>query len=316
MSTNLSMDGQTPIAGMADAVLEKLNPNPEFIFMKRPYLLPNRKGSFITKRVGDNYESFTTNCKAVLFRDEWMAMDQAAITGFRIGSQIAQFIARKGDCFFDLGEGGLAKTFLQYHEPAEGTDYEDKGMFDVITLPLPLATKRFNFDQTTRSMQPAYTAGLDCGRLVDRMVLGLLEPFAYGGATNKGIIHCATVITPAAEGTTPMEGYREAVSRLHDANFHGPYLFLYPKLIEQEITDSDKDRLLRRAEGSTLCRPSEELYKTALVVQLTPNVIRMVTGPVLTIESGIGQFSVISLCVPQIRYNFKKNTGIALIRLG
>ncbi|MBU2249826.1 MAG: bacteriocin family protein [Gammaproteobacteria bacterium] len=300
---------------------------------------------------GMNVEALRTN--DVLLYDEWKEIDKVVLASYMyrlVGVQ--DLLARNLN--FSI-PNGLGKTVLGYQDASDTTDAEismdgvtrskrDRPEFDISYLPLPLIHKDFSFSireiEASRNGQMALdttTASLS-GRRVAEMIEQILfrgaSTYTFGGGTLYGYCDEPNRNTGSLTGgwddsSTSGEEILDDVLAMKQAlvtdRCYGPYGLYIPSNFETKIdadfkANSDKSIRSRLMEisGVLFVKVADKLAVDQVVlVQLTPDVVRMVTGLDITTvqwETDGGMrvnFKVMAIQVPQTRHDQSGRCGIA-----
>ena len=313
----------------------------------RPYIAPNGHQYFtVNSGNGPQQMPLVTN-DATLRYDEWKLIDRAVMDAAR--HPLKAWTDLRAAASYDIPNGLGVSTLLNQaaSDPGEAQitvdglqqDSNDRQLFDLTTLPLPIISSGFSF--SLRELETGRRAGtpLDVSRAeqASRRVAEALEALTIGsrtfagwgsnvyGYTNYPNRLTATVVTPTSSNQATVVsqflGFRQS---LINAKMSGPYR-VYVGSAWDEFLDTDfkangaltlRERLLK-IQGFTSIDTLFGLSGfSVVIVQLTSNVARAVTGmPITTVqwESNGGfnrHFRVMTIAVPHLRRDYYGNTGI------
>jgi uncharacterized linocin/CFP29 family protein len=219
---------------------------------------------------------------------------------------------------------------------------EDRPEFGLTNLPLPVIHKDVSFPArqiaTSRKMgQPIDTSSVEAAarrvsEQMEKLALGVASSFTYGGGSVYGLTNfpnriTRTITSPEAgdwDGGTFVEDVLDMRQDAQDAYHYGPYvLFVSPSwdryLDEDFKADSDitvRERVAKINGISDIMTLDYLTGYSALLVQLTSDVVRMVTAmDITTVQwSSKGDlqkhYKVMGVIVPQVRADHNTNTGV------
>ena len=292
------------------------------------------------------------NTEASLRKDDWKLLDDAIIKAAKPRLKLVGDLRSSG-LSFNI-PNGMGKTVLESENVGDIGDASlsmdgirqganDRPIFDLAGLPLPIIHKDFNFSarqiMTSRNGGSALdttTAELAARKVAEqaeRMAIGVANDYAYAGYTVQGITSydnriTRTITSPTASGWTPVTTLNELLlmrQDSQDAYYYGPWM-LYVSTNWDAYIDKDysssypgvtlRDRL-KKVNGIEDVRTLDYMTGFDMVlVQMTSDVIREVVGMEITTvqwetQGGMLQnFKVLAILVPQLRTDQNDNTGI------
>lgn len=325
----------------------------------RPYVGDDRR-SYITVNDGrgpdlkPKFKTLVTNAPATLRKDEWILLDRTVIQVAR--QRLKAFADLRARGLSYTVPNGMGKTVIQYQSVSDITDAtismdglrqseEDRPVYDIKNLPLPVIHKDFTFtareiavSREGGSPLDTTTAELAARKVaeeVEKLTLGVSPSYTYGGGTVYGYTNVPERITSVSltnptsgawTGATLVGEILDMVQALYDANYFGPF-FLYLSLplaryLEDDYSTAKGDNTVRQRLAAIANITSVQTldYLTgyqAILVQASSDVVRAVTGMEVTTlqwETHGGMrlhFKVMCIMVPQIRTSFEEATGIA-----
>ncbi len=296
---------------------------------------------------GMNVNALRTN--DVLRKDEWIQYDEAVVEIAR------QRLIAVGDLLnaglrYSL-PNAMGHTQLEWErvgdmDPAEVSmsgvtpGSNDRMMFDLESMPIPIIHKDFNLNIRTLSASRNTGMPLDtmqaqmCSRLVSERTEDILFNGVQVGGVNGTVYGYFTApqrntgAVTANWLTATGEQIVADILRMIDAavgdNMYGPYMIYVPYAVYVKMGDdfkanSDKTILQRCMEipGITAIRPSSNFAApNVLMVQMTNDVVEMVEGmqPTTIMWDTNGgmttNFKVMSIMVPRIRNDQIGQSGI------
>lgn len=319
----------------------------------RPWYDPKTKMSYIAQNQGGGVVKAVPigNATSYLRKDDWLVIDQAIVKAAKPRLKLVADLRDRG-LTFDI-PNGMGKTVLATERQSDINEavvsmdglresQNDRPQFDIQNLPLPIVHKDFQFSarqimasRNGGSPLDTSTAELAARRvaeIVEQLATGTLTGITFGGGTVYGLTNFPgrmTKVMTAPTGTNGTTTVNEILAmRLQAQNqYHfGPYM-LYTSLDWDTYLDEDYRPTV--ADSSTLRQRILKINgilglttldylpaKTMVLVQLTPEIIRMVLGmDIITVqwESKGGMqinFKVMCIQVPQVRADINGNTGI------
>lgn len=305
--------------------------------------------AFITSNTGQRIPIANAT---LLRKDEWKEYDKAVREHAQIRLVgIADLINR--GLTYNISNG-LGKTVFEYEDINELTAAEitmdavtdtkkDRPKYEMNYLPLPIVHKDYQINIRALSASRTTGAPLDTtlAGMAARKVAEMLETmlftnvsYTFGGGTiysyinvdgrNTGSLNANWDDESAAGGESILEDVRAMKQASIDAKHYGPWVLYIPTNFETAIdadfkAASDKTVRQRILEigGITDVKVVDTLTSdNVLLVQMTPDVVRLVIGlpitPVEWDEKGglIVNHKVMTIQVPQIRNDQDGNSGI------
>jgi len=295
-----------------------------------------------------------TNTAATLRLDEWKTLDAAIIKASRQRLKAVADVRAAGLTY--TIPNGFGKTVFQTEKMSdiEGAQLSMDGLresknerplFDVTNLPLPIIHKDFSFSarqiaESRNGGSPLDTnmaeqAGRKVAEEAEKMLLGVSDfnLYKYGGGTIYGLTNFdqrnqVTITAPTASGWTPRTTLLDVLNLRQTAQddlFYGPYM-LYCSSAWDEYLDDDfnanypnvtlRNRLAQIDNISGVRTLDYLTGYTMLLVQMTSDVVREVIGMELTTvqwESNGGllkHFKVMMIMVPQVRADYNDHCGL------
>jgi hypothetical protein len=307
--------------------------------------------------------NLVTNSPALLRKDEWILLDEAIVRVSKLRLRGWKDLMVNG-----LRYGipnGMAKTVLQYQNVSDISDAvismdgmrqseHDRPVYDLVNLPLPIIHKDFSFPArelmasrtTSNFMTGGAAAALDltnamlaarrCAEQVEKLYLGVVASYTFGGGTVYGLTNFpnrATKVMTAPTGLNAGTTLSEVLAmRLQSQQmFHfGPWM-LYASLDWDPFLDNDYILTGGNVATQTLRRRLAAIdgimgvmtldylpANTMALVEMNPEVVRGVVGMDMTTVSweshgGLqANFKVLCIMVPQLRADQNNNTGIVI----
>jgi len=295
----------------------------------------------------------TQNATATLRKEEWKVLDDAIVIAAKERLRVVADLRGRG-LTYNI-PNGMGKTVLETEsmsditratismDPARESE-GDRPEFDLTSLPLPVIHKDFYFNARQVATSRNSGAGIDtttaqlAARRVaeeaEKLTLGVLPAFGYGGGTIYGLTNFPSRVTstsltaPTETGWTPQTTIQEllAMRQASEDNHHyGPWsLYTSPawdQYLDDDYSTLKGDITLRQRvtaiNGIGAVTTLDYLTGFQMIlVQMTSDVIRMVIGMDVTTvqwETHGGMrlnFKVMAIMVPQLRADFNGQTGI------
>jgi uncharacterized linocin/CFP29 family protein len=214
----------------------------------------------------------------------------------------------------------------------------DRPEFDLVNLPLPVVHKDFSFNArqiaTSRNngvpidVSMAELAAKRVAEEVEKLTLGTLGTYSYGGGTIYGFVNFPHRITkaltdPAASAWVPQTLVKEVIAMRQqsiNAFYYGPWMMYvspgWDAYLDEDYFHIDASmgtaqtlrERLRKVDGIQDIRTAHFLEDYQIVlVQMTSDVVRMVVGlDITTLQwetlGGLKvNFKVMAIIVPQLR---------------
>ena len=298
------------------------------------------------------YQTIRINAGATLRREEWMQLDQVLIdvARYRLGG--VQDLVDNG-LVFNLGNA-MGTTVLEYHDVSDAMEADltmdgvtrskgDRPAFGTHYLPIPII--HVDYEINTRVLEASRRLGnpLDTTS-VERAVRKCMEKietmmftdtkYTFGGGTIYSLLNHPdnNLVTLDANwdasGKTGAQIVADVVEMKQssiNAYHYGPWMLYIPTAYET-VLDKDYDST---TPGTTI---RERIMKISgikgikvvdtlsannlLLVQMTPDVVRLVRGIGLTnVEwttegKFINKYKVLTIQVPQVRSDYNGKSGI------
>jgi uncharacterized linocin/CFP29 family protein len=321
----------------------------------RPWLGEDGR-SYVTLNQGGKPATIRTNAQATLTKEAWLQLDTAIM---RVARNRLRAVAdlRSAGLTFTI-PNGMGTTVLEYQKMNDtgsavismdglrlGGDF--RPVFESAYLPLPFIHSDFQYSarQLATSRQTGApldtTTGEMAGRRVaemtERLTLGRLDTYAYGGGTIYGMANftsrlTATITSPSATGWTAATHLAEVLAAkqtLQDAKHYGPYMVYYSsawdKYLDNDFNTNYPNKTLRQRireiDGFQDIRTLDYLDTSSstynmMIVEMDTGTIRLVIGmDVTTLEwddmGGLRKnYKVMCIIIPQLRADYDGNTGI------
>jgi uncharacterized linocin/CFP29 family protein len=321
----------------------------------RPWLAPDGK-SYVTLRQGGELRAVRTNAQATLTKEAWLQLDTAIL---RVARNRLRAVAdlRGAGLTFTI-PNGMGTTVLEYQKMndtgnaiismdglRQASDF--RPVFESAYLPLPFVHSDFQYSarQLATSRQTGApldtTTGEMAGRrvaeMLERLTLGRLSTYTYGGGTIYGMTNfpsrlTATFTAPNSTGWTPatlLDEMLDAKQTLQDAKHYGPYMVYFSsawdKYLDNDFNTNYPNKTLRQRiseiDGFQEIRTLDYLDTASstyniVITEMDTGTIRLVIGmDVTTLEwddmGGLRKnYKVMAIIVPQLRADYDGNTGI------
>lgn len=232
----------------------------------RPFLHKNRSWMTLQNGLNDSGEmTFRTvelhNAVATLTLDQWKQIDSTLVPVARQRLQLVREVEAAGLTY--NVPGGMGTTVLQYQAVSDTNDAQmnmdaivdaenDRPLFDLTSMPLPIINKEFSFtarelavsrrESAGRGAAPwpldlgnAENAARKIGEFAEKLFIGTGSTYSYGGGTVYGLINFPSRITktltaPTAPGWNPntlVSELSDMVKLANDSGFYGPFTAFY-----------------------------------------------------------------------------------------
>jgi len=290
---------------------------------------------------------------AVLRKDEWVHMEDAVIQA-NLDRSVGVADLKSRGLVYDVANG-LYTTVLQYETvgkmgranvdmDAESQPQEDGQLFGIGYFPLPIIHKEFSINERVlgasrmgRSKLDT-TQGEEAGRVVGEEKEIILfrgsNSFAFGGGTIYGYMdhpHRNLGDLTAAWGASGADPFGDVVAMkaaLVAKGFHGPFALYVPTAYESAldanyvtgaaaVNITVRERILKIGGIESIKTADHLTAGSVILVQLTKNVVRMVTGMTMQMrqwtQNGGARthFRALEIDIPQIRTDSANNCGVA-----
>lgn len=348
----MAIDLISNIEGWGDTA-DKLIANNFDVGVLRPWIGKDGK-SYICRTINGQPKVMTTNTPATLTRDAWIQFDQSIQRA--IQERLSAFAdIRRAGLVYNL-PNGMAHTVLQYQTQGDITpatismdpvrrSERDRPHTDVENLPLPIVHKDFDFSareimssrlgQMPIDTTTAELAAIKVAEEVEKMTVGTVTPFTYGGGSVYGYmtlperaLKINMTVPTGANGPTVIGDLLALRQLLIDDRHYGPYvLYLnsqWAQVLDNDFSTAKGDQTLRQRILTVAGIQKVEILYTlpttkwhALLVELSSQTVRAVVGmEVQTIQwESLGgmmkHFKVMCMLVPQIRSDTDGNSGVA-----
>jgi uncharacterized linocin/CFP29 family protein len=293
-----------------------------------------------------------SNATTTLRQYDWKQMDKAVV---QTAKQRLKAVAaiRSAGLTYNI-PNGMAKTVLETETVSDINDAQvtmdalhkgpaDRPVFEVSQLPLPI--HHYDFHYSARQIQAsrnggspldtttAEMAGRKVAESIEKMLLGKLSTYTFGGGTIYGFTNYTSALTktitsPATSGWTGATIVSEMLAARQqsmDAYHYGPWILLtapsWDQYLDQDYSSAKGDNTVRdrlaKISGIQSIITCDYLTSYEMVlVQLSTDVCRLIEGMDITTvqwESDGGflvNFKVMAIVVPQLRADQNSNTGI------
>jgi hypothetical protein len=315
------------------------------------FLSDDGEKSLVTLNAGTtNEETIITNAPATLRKDEWKQMDEAIVKAAQ--KELNAWSDLRSMVPAYTIANGMGKTILETERESDVTDAAvsmdglardtaDRVETDLVNLPLPITHKGFNYSlrQVMASRNSGQALDVSNGQLaarkvaesIEKMYLGELSSYKFGGGTVAGLTNFAsrntvTLTAPTSSNhATTLNEVLDMRAAAYADNHYGPFMLYaspgWDQYLDEDYSASKGDNTLRerlrKVQGIIDVKTSRFLSDTTLLlVQMTPDVVRAVSGMEITTVQwdsmgGMQQnFKVMAIQVPQLRADFDGNCGI------
>ena len=321
----------------------------------RPWVGENGR-SYVTLNQGGKPTAVLTNAAATLTKEAWLHLDTAILRAARSRLRVVADLRAAGLTYGV--PNGMGTTVLEYQKMSDINDAtismdglrlgaDDRPTFESAFLPLPIIHKDFQFSlrqiQTSRATGAPLdtTMGEMAGRKVaeacEKLTLGRLDTYAYGGGTIYGMTNFAsklsvTITDPTASGWTPLTHLEEVLEMkqtAQDAKHYGPFVLYYSsawdRYLDADFSSQYPNKTLRErikqidgiSDVKTLdFLDSDSSTYNVVMLEMDTTTVRLIIGmEVMTLEwDTIGgllkNFKVMCIIIPQFRADIDGNTGI------
>jgi uncharacterized linocin/CFP29 family protein len=322
----------------------------------RPWLGEDGKSYVTLNRGGKPRVVPVRNANATLTKEAWLQLDTAIL---RVARNRLRAVAdlRAAGLTFGI-PNGMGTTVLEYQKMndtgnaiismdglRQASDF--RPVFESAYLPLPFIHSDFQYSarQLATSRQTAApldtTTGEMAGRRVaemtERLTLGRLDTYTYGGGTIMGITNftgrlTAVITDPTDSSWTPKIHLDEVLAmrqQLQDAKHYGPYTLYYSsawdKYLDNDFNTAYPNKTLRNRireiDGIQDVRTLDYLDTASstynmVMLEMDTGTIRLVIGmDVTTLEwddmGGLRKnYKVMCIIIPQLRADMDGNTGV------
>lgn len=242
--------------------------------------------------------------------------------GFNRATPLTRMLTES--CPYDVTKEALdGKVIFEWEEK-----YAENGNFKLIGLPLPLIHADVEEDETSVEM-----GARRIGCAVERTILGVFKSDEGTVPPISGLSHHKAALRMSFSGTIK-ESIRLAVEGLMERKYYGPFVVIHsPDCQIQSIYELAEEMhewcpKMEFDKGTPIVATHDTIYlqgKQLLIVQMTPDVIRIVTAlkpQVVEWQSTSAEvrvkfdplkLKVMCIIVPLIRNDYLGRTGIAHI---
>lgn len=309
--------------------------------------------TYITRIINGKPRVMVTNSPSTLTYDAYKVFDNVIVTVLR--NRLKAFAdIRAAGLTYNL-PNGMAHSILQYQttsdisaatvsmDPVRRSE-SDRPTSDIGILPLPIIHKDFDFTAreilaSRQGLMPLDTTSVEMATIkvaeeVEKMTLGTVDPFTYGGGSIYGytnfpnrIIKTDMTVPDGTNGATVLADLLTLRQSLINDKHFGPYR-LYLNSQWSEFLDTDfktlGDQTLRQRilavndiqEVQVLDFLPTTNYHAVMVEMQSPNVRAVIGMEAQTVqwESAGGlqkHFKVMCMLIPQLRPDTAGNSGIA-----
>jgi len=318
----------------------------------RPYIGSDGRSYITVNRNNIPTAVPLVNAVASLRKDDWKLLDDAIVKAAKPRLRAVADLRGRGLQF--AIPNGMGKTVLETETQSDITEailsmdglrksQEDRPVFELTNLPLPIIHKDFSF--SARQVMASRNGGspLDTtmaelasrrvAEMAEQLLLGVADSYTFGGGTIYGYRNFPyslpkSLTDPTSESWAPTTLVNEVLDMRYQSqlSFHyGPWM-LYCSAAWDIRMDDDYSALkgdltlrdrLKKIEGIEDVRTLDYLPDyDILLVQMTNDVVREVVGMDITTvqwESQGGMqlnFKVMAILVPQLRADQNGHSGI------
>lgn len=317
--------------------------------MMRPYFNERGEPCFTINIGGQPREVVTTNANATLTKDAWIALDNAVRDAAKPRLRAVSDLMSRG---LSVGLDGMSTTVFQSQALSDLTDAKvtmdgqeeashDRIQTSLDSLPLPIIEKDFGFSKRQINVSQkggapldltgARLAGQKVAEMIEKMLIGDIVLPKFSGANIYGYKNFPSALTKtiteptgAWTAATTVQEVLAMRSQAYAAYHYGPYMLYYGPSWSAKMDDEYKSESsvtlanrLRAIDDIVDVKRLDHLSGYELIlVQLSPEVIRMVNGMDITTvqwatDGGMGvRFKVMAIMVPQLRADYYGRTGI------
>lgn len=351
MPIDFIYNGQSSNASIADRLLQ-CNGDPGAF---RPWLGEDGKSYMTLHKNGKPYV-VRANAQATLTKEAWLHLDTQLLKVARNRLRAVADLRQAGLTY--SVPNGMGTTVLEYQKMNDtgdaiismdglrlGSDF--RPLFESAYLPLPIIHSDFQFSlrQIMTSRQTGAPLDTSAGEMAarrvaektERLSLGRLDTYAYGGGTIMGMCNFTgrltqTITAPTSTGWTGATLLGEVLAMrqtAQNAKHYGPFILYFSsawdKYLDNDYSTAYKgltvrDRI-RMIDGITDVRTLDYLDTSTstynvLLLEMDTGTIRLVIGmDVTTLEwddmGGLRKnYKVMCIIIPQLRADMDGNTGI------
>lgn len=301
-------------------------------------------------RNGKPEEVVVQNADATLRKEDWKAIDQAVLKAAQPRFKAFGDLRAAGLTYSI--PNGMAKTVLETEKESDITDAQfsmdglaegqnDRPVWDIENLPLPIVHKDFNYSarqlaasrmgNSPLDTTSAELAGRKVAEAIEQLYIGTLSRYKYGGGTVWGLTNfpsriAKTITQP--NGSNQQTTLREVLDMKNaakNAHHYGPFMLYagteWDPWLDDDFSPQYSGKTLRQRLGDIQGIDGVETLDflpgyDLILVQKSTDVVRAVLGMDLTVvqwETKGGMqvnFKVMAIMVPQLRADYYGNTGI------
>ena len=298
-------------------------------------------GSVAKRLLANNFNVNEFRTLDTLRKDEWKQFDEQIISAAQTRlTGISDLVSR--GLVYNI-PNGLGKTVLEYEDVSDvqaanismdgaTRGQNDRVEYEIRYLPLPIVHADFQLNarvlassRTTGAPLDTTIAELKARKVAEKLenMLFTNDPYTFGGGTIYGYLNQpnrnTTSLTANWDDTSAniLTDVLTMKQALIDDRFYGPYVLYVPVNFETALDEdfkanSDKSirqRLLEVAGISDIRVADHLTADTVVMVQMTPDVVRLVQGlPMTTVEwdsegGMVFHFKVMTISVLQVRYD-------------
>lgn len=314
----------------------------------RPYIGADGR-SYITQNQGDKNVAVVTNADATLRKNDWIMLDTAIIKAAK--PRMSAWAALRAANSYTI-PNGMAKTTLEHQTQGDITpasismdglkrSENDRPVFDLTTMPLPIIHKDFSFSARQIAASRSGGSPLDTtsaelaarrvGEEVEKLTVGVADTYSFGGGSIYGYANYPNRLTKvmtapsSSNHATTVAEVLAMKTQSQDAYHYGPWMLYnstsWDASMDEDYSTAKGDITLRerlkKINGIVDVQTLDYLpAKTLMLVQMTSDVARAVVGmDIMTVqwesEGGLQlNFKVMCILVPQLRCDYNSNTGI------
>lgn len=315
---------------------------------------PGAFGGVAQRLLASNMDIKGLRTLDVLRKDEWIMLDTKIVEVARVALGAVGDLMSRG-LSFNL-PNAMGTTQLQYQRVSDFTAASvnmsgiaeaenDRAVFELATLPIPIVHKDFNINLRTleasrRGGMPLDTTQAEfAGRVVSEKIEEMLfdgvtigvpggtNVLGYTNATNRNT-GSLTARWDTTTGENIVADVVAMVSALSGDNMRGPYLLYVPvdyyvALGKDYKANSDKTILQRIKEIPGILDVRATSYLTGgasgevVLAQMTSDVVDMINGiqPTTVMWESHGgmvlNFKVLAIMVPRVKWDYNSQSGIA-----
>lgn len=295
---------------------------------------------------------FAANAGAVLRKNEWQYLDQAVVKAAKPRLKLVNAMRSAGmtvnfpnaynySVYQYQRQSDISDARISMNVTAQGEN--DRMVTDIVNLPLPIIHKEVAMDAREIAVRRNAGQPLETGLLelaaekvaesAEKLVLGTLSTYTYGGGSLYGLLNFPSRLTgaflnPSVSGWTPEMLYNSVITMMKaatDAYQYGPYDLYYSTglmvpMLRQFSSSYGAGSLVNNIRQLPQINSVEMLdYMTGnqlLLVQRSANTAAVIMGMDLTTvrwqENGgtTEKFRVMAMMIPRMKTDINGNCGI------